>query len=231
MALAPKVKLTLPLLEEINVFSQLNLAPERVGQIPCFSNPVLSVHTCNSLVAPKPDEQNCAIHWICAVNLAARYGFGLKVDEPYDYEKSKAVAKTLTYEKLVEAIQQIQTQATVDVAALQEASIAAEKAKEGIVRDAKLAEKLAEKPPVKAAKPKEAGAPASSAMIAGYSPGSMAHFILSNMEVNVPRFRDQIWALVEAKGWKNVKHFDRTVEKIASEGKIEATPTHLTRKV
>ena len=107
-----KTVITAAVVAEINDFAKTGLSEGdlKAFNLHCFSDTGLGVHTCNP-TAPMPDgstppdeESYCSLHFICAVHLGARYGVGLKDDEPYDFDKSKAYCKKLGYEALVKEI-------------------------------------------------------------------------------------------------------------------------------
>jgi len=233
MEIAPKVKLTLPILDEVNQFSRLNLNPERLNQVPCFSDALLNVHMCNPDVPPEGSEPVCSIHWICKCFLGARMGVGLAPDEPYNFEKSKAFCKQLTYAKLMEAIKAKQgLLVEKDAPTLVEESISEEKLKE-----AELAKPLTESVEVKAPKnatvvvAKEPKEQVSKEAIGSYKPGSQGHYILSNLQVSVETPKNDIWVKVAAKGWSSEKTFEKTLAKLIEEKLLEMpTADTLVRK-
>ena len=224
---APKVTITLPVLQEINTFTHLQLEMAKVANVSCFSNPVMDVYCCNPSdenAQGKPDDQTfCAIHWICKVNLAARLGVGLPSGSTYDFEKSKSYSLKLTYPNLVKAIR-----AKFDGKELDADPLAAS-VQEAQAEDTKILEATAEVKPAKTvAKPKEAPSIASVSKPSaetkqptakptnGYQPGSMGHFILTNLTDQENQL-DAIWLLVEQKGWKSKPRFEKQIAQLVSD--------------
>jgi len=226
MKVADCVKISLPILEETNQFSRLNLKQERVNQIPCFSNAVIDSHSCNPDIPPEADEPVCAIHWICKVYLAGRLGVGLKPNEPYDFEKSKEFAKKLTYEKLMEAIRAKRGELLEQEPEVLEAdSIKGEQEQEAALKP------VEDKPAPKVVKNQDATGPVlTKDSIGQHRPGSQGHFILANLVVGTATPKDNIWKLVSAKGWSSEKTFEKTLTKLVEDGLLVVVENTLTRK-
>ena len=96
-----KVRITPAILSEINRLLGLDLGLDRAARTHCFSDCVLGNAVCNPT---GEDERACAIAPICVVYLGARYGVGVKLDAPYDFERSKACCQRLSLPILIEAI-------------------------------------------------------------------------------------------------------------------------------
>ena len=226
-----KIKLTLPLLEEINQFSRLNLQPSRVDTVPCFSDALINVHICNPDVSPEDSEPVCSIHWACKLFLGGRLGIGLQPGEPYNFEKSKEFCKQLTYAKLVEAIKSKIGEAE----AKSPAQLTAESITEEQLHEAEIQKPTLETivvKPTKTMTAKSEGPAVSKEAIGTYKPGSQGHFILSNLPVGSNCLRSEILEKVVAKGWSSEKTFDKTVAKLVEEKLVEMPePTILVRKV
>lgn len=96
-----KVRITPTILSEINSLLGLDLGLDRANHTHCFSDCVLGNAVCNPT---GDDERACAIAPLCVVYLGARYGVGIKLEAPYDFERSKACCQRLSLPVLVEAI-------------------------------------------------------------------------------------------------------------------------------
>jgi hypothetical protein len=230
---APQVKLTLPILQEVNVFSRLQLRKERVNEIPCFSEPVLTAWCCNPTKNPTPDGKDpdkdfCSINWICKVYYAGRLGVGLKPDEPYNFEKAKEFAKALGYEQLLQAIHEKETQAAVTPP---EQAIVASQIEAAAV-DQDILAKKAEAEPVTVTKTK--GPPAapkadkpkatSAAAIHGFNPGTLGHWLLASIPedaVMIPH--SQLWKAAQEKGFNSAGRFNSVLAKLITDGFVNKT--------
>jgi hypothetical protein len=239
---APEVKLSLPILQEVNVFSRLNLRKERINEISCFSSPVMTAWVCNPTKNPvqdgKDEKEFCAIHWICKVYFAARLGIGLKPEDPYNFEKSKEHCKTLTYEQLLKAIDaKLASQVEVPP---QEAIVASQA--ETVAVDQEILEKKAAStpppapapvkteskslpPPAKATAPK-AAAPTS---IHGSNPGTLGYVLLVNMEIGTATPKSTLWAASQAKGFNSEGRFTTLLAKLVTDGIVTVEGENYTR--
>jgi hypothetical protein len=232
---APKVQITLPVLQEINAFSNLQLTQAHVATTSCFSNPMLEIFCCNpsdELAKGKPESQDfCAIHWICKVNLAARLGIGLPQGSTYDFEKSKQYVMKLSYPNLVKALRAKLEGKELSVDPLAESILEAKKEDAESLQATQEPAKVSE-PKVKAPSIASAAAPkvktepttAPKALPVGdgsvYAPGSMGHFILSQLTKDVAKPIDEVWKAVEAKGWKSKARFDKQLQQLTDEKRV-----------
>ena len=232
---APKVKITLPILEEINTFSRLKLRSSRVNEVPCFSDPLIGVRVCNPNVAASPNDDPskdvvCAIHWICKCYYAGRLGIGLKPTVPHDLEKSKEIAKALSYDQLlvqIQAVIQGSTSPTIDES--KEASIAEETVKEKKLLEEAPSEvpqvtkasiptssekSIAEPPPV--AKPK-----VPNGSIHGYLVGSLGYLLLHSIGIGQQQPQSSLWKLAQDKKFKSEPRFLSVLSKLETEGLLK----------
>jgi hypothetical protein len=237
--IAPKIPLSLPVLQEVNAFSRLNLEPSRTATTACFSNPVMDAFLCHpsdeNAKSPNPNDPYCAIHWICKVYFAARLGVGIPEGGTYDFEKSKNYARKLTYSGLVKAIK-AKLKGEPEPAGLELEAVAEATEEDKKILEEKKAEEPAKKvvapkqapstkvasPPKVETKPETANgspAPSTGSVPAAYQPGSMGHFILSQLQTTTTV--EKLWALVEAKGWKSKPRFDKQLAAMTTEGRIK----------
>jgi hypothetical protein len=228
--IAPQVKLTLPILQEVNSFSRLNLDPKRVDETRCFSDPVLNVRTCNPKAEAASGEKQaevCAIHWICTCYYGGRLGLGLVSGAPFNLEKAKDYSKTLTFDKLLEAIQTKLLNPEIGPGGEQAESIVQEQAQEQ-----KHLQEIAASAPVtsKAAPKPRAPAQAKPQAIGTYNPGTLGFWMLSFLTVGTPSPKAEIWTKIQEKGWKNIKAFDKQLEKLVEEKLVTlSTPDSILR--
>jgi hypothetical protein len=235
--MSPVVKLTLPILQEVNVFSRLQLRKERINEIPCFSDPVMTTWVCNPTKNPvdsgkDPDKDFCAINWICKVFFGARLGVGLKKEEPYNFEKSKEFCKALSYEELLKAIETTQTAAAVSP---QESIVASQ------VEAAKMDEQILEKKALTAPTPspvKSSGPPpvakattpkVAPTAIHGYNPGTLGHFLLVNLPENTEVKKEDLWKKTQEKGFNSEGRFNTQLSKFTTDGIVKVEGSTLTR--
>lgn len=253
--ISSKVKLSLPILQEVNSFSRLNLSATRVDTITCFSDAVITAWVCEPQGNPAPEGKDpakdyCHIHWACKTYLAGRLGVGLAPNEPYNFEKSKEFAKTLTYERLVEQIKskldgkfapppsEALKASVIEETKKEQSNIKPEEApvkpvvaktpKGSMVSNKTSGPPIAsgELPPVaKADKPKSVVQ-----AIHGYNPGVLGHFLLSSIPITPETItKDALWTLALEKKFNSTGRFDLLLTKLQTEGLVQTAEGTLSR--
>jgi|SRR5579872_2143958 len=248
VVIAPKIGLTLPILQEVNIFTRCSMRNERVSEIPCFSDPVRTAWVCNPTQNPVPegkdgDKDYCAINWICKIYYAGRLGIGLNPDEPYNFEKSKEFAKKLSYDQL---LKQIELKATSQPETPVEAVVMSQQ--ESQVEDKKLLEaKLVEQPtqPITQTKlktDKPALPPLAKSdkpkitpqAISGYNPGSLGHVLLFNLPIDPEPIlvtREQLWKAAVERKFSSEGRFNTMLAKLVEDKLVESPSTDMYRRV